>query len=114
MRHVYPYLCSTGGGGPTEPGVHPGQPDLPQEVPRPGGGEHAGGPSLVSEKTAGQLLGVWAGGGVSCTQLASYIVCVQGQRSFLSAVKQVSRKVPIVQQRDKNSTLSNQTVAFAF
>ena len=34
----------TGGGGPADPGVRPGQPDLPQEVPCPGGGEHAGEP----------------------------------------------------------------------
>lgn len=35
-------LFSAGGGGAAELGVHPGQSDLPQEVPRPGGGKHAG------------------------------------------------------------------------
>ena len=34
----------TGGGGAAEPGVRPGQPVLPQEVPCPGGREHAGEP----------------------------------------------------------------------
>lgn len=34
--------CSVGGGGAAELGVYPGQSDLPQEVPRPGGGKHAG------------------------------------------------------------------------
>lgn len=35
-------LLSAGGGGAAEHGVHPGQSDLPQEVPRPRGGKHAG------------------------------------------------------------------------
>lgn len=33
---------SAGGGGAAELGVYPGQSDHPQEVPRPGGGQHAG------------------------------------------------------------------------
>lgn len=33
---------SSGGGGAAELGVHPGQSDLPQEVPCLRGGEHAG------------------------------------------------------------------------
>lgn len=35
-------VLSAGGGGAAEHGVHPGQSDLPQEVPRPRGGKHAG------------------------------------------------------------------------
>lgn len=36
-------LFSAGGGRAAELGVYPGQSDLPQEVPRLRGGEHAGG-----------------------------------------------------------------------